>query len=64
MPEFLKSNHIIFFFCIKHALTATLAKISLYKKRRSHTVSKKTGCEQKVKKEVFWLMQKEEQYLS
>ena len=44
-----------------------LAKISLYKKRRSNTVNKKTSCEQQVlrkkKREVFWLTW-EEQYLS
>lgn len=33
-----------------------LAKISLYKKRRSNTVNKKTSCEQQVKKEVLRLI--------
>lgn len=30
-----------------------LAKISLYKKRRSNTVNKKTSCEQQIKKKRF-----------
>ena len=48
----LKVTKIVFLLCIKHALisTATLAKISLYKKRRSNTVNKKTSCEQQVSK--------------